>query len=108
MNVKVLQWLLAHRDLLLQIVNEVGAWKKGSSLTDQWAVIDKVAKLLIPVIDAESVTPKMLLTVDTIDVIALADEDSATKAGILGIDWALLADVIIPLVVAILKALGPK
>ena len=115
MNLKVLQWLLAHKDVLLKIVEVAKGYSKSLPYLQQWEIADKVARLIIPVLEAESAKPRALATDDIYD---LFGDDSklapprevqvlqaGTEVSALAIDWKLLAETILPLVVAILRAL---
>jgi hypothetical protein len=112
MNLKVLQWLLKHKNVLLQIVDVSKGFRKDATYSDQWEIVDKIARLVIPILEADAVTPK-LLTVewDTLhdygnhDVSVLA---CGAEVQALGIDYKLLIDTILPIIIAILEALVRK
>lgn len=100
MNLKVLQWLLAHRDTLLLIVEAAKGWKKDLPHLQQWEIVDKIARLVIPMIDDEQVLARLLQDLDAEPMAALNDEVTS-----LNIDWKTLADIIIPIIISILQAL---
>lgn len=115
MNLKVLQWLLAHKDVLLKIVEVAKGYSKSLPYLQQWEIADKVARLIIPVLEAESAKPRALATDDIYDLFGddanLAPPrevqvlQAGTEVSALAIDWKLIAETILPLVVAILRAL---
>jgi len=110
MNLKVLQWLLKHKTVLLQIVDVAKGFRKDATYSDQWEIADKIARLLIPII--EPGTAK-LLAWDLDGYESLANHDVAllsTGAEIqaLGIDYKSLIEVLLPIIIAILEILVRK
>jgi hypothetical protein len=107
MNLKVLQWLLKHKDVLLKIVEVAKGFRKDAPYLDQWLIVDQIARLVIPILEAEAVAPK-LLEVDwgvlesygTHDVNLLA---CGAEVQALGIDYRLLIETIIPIIITILE-----
>lgn len=100
MNLAVIKWLLAHRDLLTQILEIVKGWRKDLPLAEHWEIVDKVARLVIPYLSSADV--KAMLDSpyeDTVSAFALGSEANA-----LGVDWVTLIQVIIPILQAILQA----
>jgi hypothetical protein len=106
MNVKVLQWLLKNQATLLQIVEVAKGFRKGSPYAEQWVIVDKIARLVIPLLESESVNPKTLAYYDW-DSQASAFSTGAEYAQ-LGIDWKLITEVVLPILIAILQALAAK
>ena len=103
MNVKVLQWLLKNQAVLRKVADIAGTWKSGLTYAEKWAIVDSIAKLLIPVLQADAAAAQSLLA-DNGDVrflSAMQDEVSA-----LGIDWAFFKDTVIPLVILVLQIVG--
>lgn len=110
MNIKVLQWLLAHRDILLKIVEVAKDFSRHKPYIEQWDVVDKIARLVIPVLASEEVKPQDIADEDSLswdehDVAAFA---AGAEVQAMGIDWKTLVEVIMPLVIAILQALAAK
>lgn len=113
MNLKVLKWLLAHRDAILQIVEIAKAYNKSLPLIEQWNIADKIARVVIPIFQAEAISPLELVTEcyyaqsfeEDRDMEILATGGSVAA---LGIDWKMLVETILPLVVAILKMLASE
>lgn len=105
MNLQLIRWLLAHRDLLVQVIEAAKKFDRESTYVEQWAVIDSIARLVIPVFEKEELTAYSLLN-------GWFDEDQAhafslgAEVQAMGVDWKSLIDVVIPLLVAILKALA--
>lgn len=100
MNLQVIQWLIAHRDVLLKIVAAVKKFQVDSSYLDKWSIIDEVARLLIPLID------------DQVQAFSAEPDGDANvyAASImdLGIDWQTFIDVILPLIITIIQMLTKK
>jgi hypothetical protein len=112
LNVKVVKFLLANQTALLALVEIAKKWKKELPYADQWALVDQVAKILIPILEAQAVSPKALMRsrftdadYEEQDYEAMAFTAGAEFAA-LGVDWKLLIDVILPIVLSILKALA--
>lgn len=111
MNLKVLKWLLAHKDALLQIVEIAKGYQDTTTYIQKWEIADKIARIVIPILEKEVTNPKALSDEDLFGY----EDDSegrevqpfsaGTEVSALGIDWKLLVETIIPLVVAILRAL---
>ena len=109
MNLKVLQWLISHRELLMQVVAVVKKYSKDATLLEKWVLVDEVARLVIPVIqDNDEVLG--LLTRDYMDW----EDDSAVSFAMgadvaaLGVDWRLIVELVLPVVISILEALACK
>lgn len=109
MNLKVLQWLIAHRELLMQVVAVVKKFNRDATLLEKWGLVDEVARLVIPVVqDNDEVLG--LLTRDYMDW----EDDSAVSFAMgadvaaLGVDWRLIVELVLPVVISILEALACK
>ena len=112
LNVKVVKFLLANQAALLALVEIAKKWKKDLPYASQWELVNQVAKILIPILEAQAVSPKALIKhrfsdadFEETDYEALAFTAGAEFAA-LGVDWKLLIDVILPIVISILKALS--
>lgn len=109
MNLKVLQWLIAHRELLMQVVAVVKRYNKDATLLEKWVLVDEVARLVIPVVqDNDEVLG--LLTRDYIDWEDDSQVSFAMGADVaaLGVDWRLIVELVLPVVISILEALACK
>lgn len=109
MNLKVLQWLIAHRDLLMKVVAVVKKYSKDATLLEKWVLVDEVARLIIPVVqDNDEVLG--LLTRDYIDWEDDSEVSFALGADVaaLGVDWRLIIELVLPVVISILEALACK
>jgi hypothetical protein len=112
MNLKVLKWLLAHRDALVQIVEIAKGYNKTLPFIKQWEIVDRIARIVIPVLEAESVSPRALSD-DGFYILSNIDDDNrevellAAGATVvaLGIDWKIVVETVLPIILAILKAL---
>ncbi len=106
MNLQILKWLVAHRDLLTKIVEAVKGFSKDLPYAQQWEIVDKVARLVIPALSKADV--RALNEVDW-------DEDTNSVAfalgaeyTALGLDWMTLVNIIIPILQIILEALAKQ
>lgn len=112
MNVKVIKFLLANQNALLKIVEIAKSWRQDLPYVEQWALVDSIARIIIPILEAQAVAPKALAThniyddaMDEIQYEALIF-GAGVEFSMLGIDWQLLTEVILPIVISILKALA--
>lgn len=112
MNLKVLQWLIANRDLLMKLVAAAQSFDRTRPYIEQWDVVDKIARLVIPVLASEELAPLDLtdrhLDYEDFDDYEVAALSAGAEVQALGIDWRQLVQVILPIVVAILEALSAK
>lgn len=113
-NVRVVKFLLSNQAALLQIVAIAKGWRKDLPYVEQWALVDSIARVLIPILEAQAVAPKAL-TVSRFHDANYEDADyeyvalvfeAGVECAALSVDWRLLIDVILPLVISILKALS--
>lgn len=106
MNLKLLQWLLAHRDVLTKVLEVAKDFRRDLPVLEQWIIVDKVARLVIPVL-----TEPEVKTLAVVDWGVDADDESVVafalgvEASALGIDWAFIVSVILPILRLILSAL---
>lgn len=111
MNLKVLKWLLAHREALVQIVEIAKGYDRNLSRVKQWEIIDRIARIAIPILDAELSSPRALVDEG---FYLLGNEDWENRDAelvacggdvvALGFDWKIIVETVLPLVIAILKA----
>lgn len=111
-NLKVVKFLLANQAALLQVVAIAKGWRKDLPYVEQWALVDSIARVIIPILEAQAVAPKALTKhrlhdadYEDTDYEAMAFEAGAECAA-LSVDWKMLVDVILPIVISILKALS--
>lgn len=102
MNIKALQWLLKHREMLLKVVEVAKKFRKDAPYLEQWAIADAIARIVLPVLEAESVTPR-LFSMDWDEDFTVASISAGAEVGSLGIDWKLMVEVILPIVISILE-----
>ena len=108
MNLKMLQWLLAHRDLLTKVLEVVKAYSKDLPVVAKWEIVDKVARLIIPVLSEADLRAMQSFDWDEdteVGAFALGAEYSA-----LGMDWNFVLTNLIPilrLIIAMLETLAP-
>ncbi len=55
MNLQVLKWLLAHRDLLTKVLEVAKGFRRDLPPMEQWEIVDKIARLVIPVLKNDDV-----------------------------------------------------
>jgi len=107
MNLQVIRWLIAHRDLLVKVLEAVKKFDRESSYLSQWSVLDEVARLVLPVLEKEDLTAYSLLNGwwddDEVHAFSLGAEVQA-----MGLDWKQLIEVVLPILLAILKALSDE
>lgn len=105
MNLQIIRWLIAHRDVLVKVLEAVKKFDRDSDYLSQWSILDEVARLIIPVLEKEGITAYSLLNGwyddDEVHAFSLGAEVQT-----MGIDWKQLIDVVLPLLIAILKALA--
>jgi hypothetical protein len=109
MNLKALQFLLRHRDVLMAVVAAAKKFPDANDYLAKWTVVDEIARLVIPVLEKELDSPKLLSYEDE-DYLLPRQYDAkvlevGAEFGALGIDWKLLVEVVIPIVISILEAL---
>jgi hypothetical protein len=116
-NIKVVTWLVKHRDVLSKVIEVAKGYRKDASYTDQWAIVDSIARLILPVLEAESVQPKAFFTYGNEDIDGLVESlqdgdvqllSAGSEVAALGIDWKLFVEVILPIVISILEALAGR
>jgi hypothetical protein len=104
MNFAILRWLLQHRDVITKCVDILKEWDADAPLMDRWAIIDAVARVVIPVISKEDMVAMQYPEFE--------DDMSALSLGAeiqqLGFDWALLVRTLVPIIMAILQSLVPS
>lgn len=107
MNLRLLKWLVQHRDVLLAVIAAAKKYKPDSPYISQWDVVDEIARIVIPVFEKEGTDIEGLAysgleyEEESVAAFAMGAEVSA-----LGIDWQALVQVVIPILIAILKALS--
>lgn len=106
MNLQILRWLLAHKDLLLQVVEIVKGWSKELPLVEQWAIVDKVARLVLPLLNEQDVVHLTAQDWDSDDPVSAFAFGAEVQS--LGFDWAVIIQVIIPILQVILQALSKQ
>lgn len=107
MNLKLVQWLIQHREVLLAVLAVAKKFDRSSAYIKKWEIVDEIARIVIPVFESEGTflgpltDDVMSLDEDAVGAFALGAEVQA-----LGIDWQALVQVVIPLLIAILKAIA--
>lgn len=103
MNLQMVKWLIAHKDLLLQIVEAVRPWRRDLTPIQHWEIVDKVARIAIPALTQDDINALCVeeWETDGVEAFSLGVEYSA-----LGVDWVTLIQVIIPILQTILRHLS--
>jgi hypothetical protein len=111
-NIQVVKFLLANQAALLKVVEIAKGWRKDLPYQQQWALVDSIARVLIPILESNAVSPKALMQnryhdidYEENDYEAMVFEAGAECAA-LSVDWKLLIDFVLPIVIYILKTLS--
>lgn len=111
MNLQILQWLLKNRDALLKVVEIAKRFDRSAPYLVQWALVNEIAQIVLPIFEAETVKPK-LFSFEIEDMVGGGYDAQAFGLGAevsaLGVDWKLIVEVLIPILISILQAIGPK
>lgn len=106
MNLQVMKWLLKNRDLVTKVLEAVKGWSPDLTLTQKWAVIAKVAELVVPALDPATVRV-MMAEAGNHDVAEVLNVDR-DGVELLGVDWPTIVRVIVPIITFILQALNEQ
>ncbi len=104
MNLQILKWLVAHRDVLTKVVDLVKGYSNDLPPLKKWEIVDSVARLVIPLLSPADIRAMADIDWD--------DDEKVTALGLgaeyaaLGFDWQTLVKVIIPILQIILEALS--
>jgi hypothetical protein len=110
MNLKLLQWLLAHRDVLTKVLEVAKGFRRDLPVIEQWIIVDKVARLVIP-----ALTEPEVKSLSEVDWGADAEDESVAafalgvEASALGVDWSFIVSVLLPilrLVISVMETLA--
>ena len=105
MNLNLLRWLLAHRELLTQVLDAVKGYNKSLPAIEQWEIVNKVARLVIPVLTSSEVKGLQWAGFEEDEGVAALSLGAEYAAQ--GIDWAVILKVLIPIIEIILRAITP-
>lgn len=105
MNLEIIRWLVRHREVLTKAIEAVRQWDPESSLIAKWSVVDEVARLIIPALDEDTVHALLDPWQDSDDVAAFS---LGAEVHAMGLDWRTIVDVLLPVIIAVLKALAEK
>lgn len=107
MNLRLIQWLIQHREVMVAVLAAAKKFDRNGTYLAQWDVVDEIARIVIPVFEREGADVQALRSEildwddDAVGAFALGAEVSA-----LGVDWQALIQVVLPILIAILKALA--
>jgi len=107
-NLALIKWLISHRDVLMECISIVKDYDHEASLLDKWEIVERLAKVIIPVVEGEDIE-----TLAYGEPYLIADDNySAMSCGAdlaaLGVDWQMLITTLAPILIAILRALAPE
>ncbi len=103
MNLQILRWLLAHRDLLIKVLEAAKKYSRSLPLVEQWAIVDEIARIVIPVLEKESVDVEAMLwgQDDEVEAFSMGAEVQA-----MGVDWRTIIEILLPILIKILQSLA--
>lgn len=107
MNLAVIKWLIANREVLMECLAIVKDYDHSASLLERWEIVDRLAKAIIPALEGEDIETlaygePSILSDDNYSAMSCGAELSA-----MGVDWQTLVSTLIPILIAILKSLIP-
>ena len=106
MNLQILKWLVGHRDLLAKVLEAVRGYHKDLPAIEQWDVVDRVARLVIPELTETDIRSLQSIAWEHADAVE-AMQIGADYAA-LGVDWQLLLKILLPMLQIILDALATE
>ena len=103
MNLQILRWLLAHRDILIKVLEAAKKYSRSLPLVEQWAIVDEIARIVIPVLEKESVDVEAMLwgQDDEVEAFSMGAEVQA-----MGVDWRTIIEILLPILIKILQSLA--
>ena len=91
--IKIAKWLLAHREEAIRIYELAKSWSPDMELVEKWAILDAVARVVIPILTAEGVIWSQDYEYeDDVEVMAVGGEVAA-----LGIPWVAVSTILFPI-----------
>lgn len=91
--VRIAKWLLGHKEEALRIYEIAKGWSSDMTLVEKWAILDAVARVIIPILTAEGVIWSQDHEYeDDVEVMALGGEVAA-----LGIPWIAVSTILFPI-----------
>jgi len=102
-NLQILRWLLAHRDILIKVLEAAKKYSRSLPLVEQWAIVDEIARIVIPVLEKESVDVEAMLwgQDDEVEAFSMGAEVQA-----MGVDWRTIIEILLPILIKILQSLA--
>lgn len=100
MNLSVIRWLIANRETLVKCVEIVSKFDAESSILEKWEIVDEIARVIIPLIEVEDAVEMLWESGDEYEAMSQGVELQA-----LGVDWQVIVNTLVPIIVAILRAL---
>lgn len=88
----IAKWLLSHREEAMKIFEVAQGWSNDLPLVDRWAIVDAVARIVIPILSDDSFSwASSLGDEDELEVMALGGQVAA-----LGIPWDAVTTILFP------------
>lgn len=86
--------------MLAKCVEIVSKFEAESSLLEKWDIVDEIARVVIPLIEFEDAVEMLWESGDEYEAMSQGVELQA-----LGVDWQMIVNTVVPIIVAILRAL---
>jgi hypothetical protein len=86
--------------VLAKCVEIVSKFEAESSLLEKWGIVDEIARVVIPLIEFEDAVEMLWESGDEYEAMSQGVELQA-----LGVDWQMIVNTVVPIIVAILRAL---
>jgi SNF family Na+-dependent transporter len=86
--------------VLAKCVEIVSKFEAESSLLEKWDIVDEIARVIIPLIEFEDAVEMLWESGDEYEAMSQGVELQA-----LGVDWQMIVNTVVPIIVAILRAL---
>jgi len=111
MNLTVIRWLLAHRDVLMKSIEAVSRLRSDMNYLEKWEIVDQIARLVIPMFDGD-IQALINEEVSEWELVAMSEDSESMQlmsAGAemqaLGLDWAIVVRVLVPIIVNIIRSM---
>lgn len=105
MNIAVMKWLLANRQVLVECVEIAKSWSDTLPYKDKWDIVDKIARKVVPLFTPATALALSDDGIETMEDFPAVCMSAGAECSAMGFDWKLLTEVIIPIVVSILQSL---
>jgi hypothetical protein len=107
MNLRVIRWLIENREALTKCIEIVQRYDAESNLLAKWKLVDEIAQVIIPMFEAEDAYLEYLQTPDWEDESSYTAMSCGAELYAMGVDWQTIVATLVPIIIAILKAIAP-